>query len=236
MKKTGDFGLSYFQEELGMIRTSYDVRNRIITGGNYGSLDQIHDGKVQKMTEFGLSNPGHAGVYSTSEDLIKLGENLLPNHDFLSKKSFETLTTPSRGEYQYIKDGNLVNKNRAMGVYIQTDKGITQSDIAIQTSKEAFASSGMTGPYILIDPKNNFTFNYLCNPYSKEGGCVPININGEEKRWCGASNIIKEELVNLVYELRLASNIYKRLAFELEKDNLAREEEEVFETKKAIRR
>lgn len=226
----------YFQEELGMVKTSYDVRNKIITGGNYNDLNSIHDKKAQNMITFGMKHPGHAGIYSTSEDLVKLGTNLLPDHNFLTRDSLKILSTPSRGEYQFQKEDKLVNKNRAMGVYIPTEKGITESDIALQASKNTIASSGTTGPYILIDPKNNFTFNYLCNPYSKEGGYTPIELDGKEVRWSRVSNIIKEELVNLVYELRFAYNISKNIALTNNNTSLYQETEAVFASKHIIRK
>lgn len=227
-----------FQKELDMINTSYDTRNRIITGGNIDSLDKIHDPKAQKMKEYGFNNLGHAGIYSTSKDLVKFGVNLLPNSNFLSKNSIVTLRTPSKGESQFVsrKTGELTNKNRGMGVYIQTDKGIKQSDIAINSSKEAFASSGTTGPYILVDPTNNFTFNYLCNPYSQNGGAPIVNINGVDKKWAGLTNIIKEELINLVYELRYATNVFETLSKVMNSENLANETEEVFKGNKSIRK
>lgn len=213
LQSIGNDFSSIFEKELNMINTSYNTRKKIITGGNFNNLNKIHDPKAQRMKELGLPNMGHAGLYSTSKDLVKLGNNLLPTSSFLTKQSLDTLTTPSHNERQFINPENneLKNKNRAMGVYIQTDKGISQSDISIASSKEAFASSGTTGPYILVDPTNNYTFNYLCNPYSQKNRVPIININGEDKRWGGATNIIKEELMNLVYELRYITNIYEKL-------------------------
>ena len=93
-----------FQKELGMINTSYDIRNKIITGGNIDSLDKVHDPKARKMIEYGFNNLGHAGLYSTSKDLVKLGINLLPTSNFLSKDSIINLTTPSKNERQYFNE------------------------------------------------------------------------------------------------------------------------------------
>ena len=224
-----------FHKELGLIRTDYDTQNATITGGNYDSLNSIHDKKAQRMIDYGFEKPGHAGIYGTSEDLNKLGSALL-REGFLTEESKKILTTPAQNERQFEKEGKLVNRNRGMGVYIQTEKGITESDIAIQASKDTYATSGTTGPYMLIDPLNKFTFNYCCNPYSKEGGCVPIMVNGQQKRWSGVSNIIKTELVYLVYELRFAYNIYRNIAITLDDANLAQEVENVFGSKHVVRK
>ena len=58
-------------------------------------------------------------------------------------------------------------------------------------------------------------------------------VNGEEKRWAGASNIIKEELVNLVYELRFARNIFKTISLV---NDINKEIQQVFESKNVIKR
>ena len=118
-----------------------------------------------------------------------------------------------------------------MGVYIQTDIGINQSDIAITSSKDAFAASGTTGPYLLVDPINNFTLNYLCNPVSQQGGIPIIN----NKKWAFFTNIIKEELMNLVYELRYVTNVLDSLSNVMNIDSIAYEKTEVFKKIKIIK-
>ena len=223
-----------FQKELNMINTSYITKNKIITGSNINSLNKIHDPKAQKMKELGLTNMGHAGIYSTSEDLVKLGTSLLPKHNFLTQKSLITLTTPSHNEKQYLnrKTNELTNKNRAMAVYIQTDKGIKECDMPYTSSRKSFAISGTTGPYMLVDPINNYTLNYLCNPYSQENGKPIININNEDKNWNSATNINKEELINLVYELRYTTKVFETLAKVYNKESTINEVNKILKTKK----
>ena len=203
-----------FNQELKMTNTTYNPINSIITGSTKDNYNQIHDPKARIMTYYGFKELGHAGLYSTSQDLIKLSSNLLPNSNFLTNESLKILRTPSKNKYQFYnnKTNTISNKNRAMGVYIQTNKGIHESDIAIESSKETLAAAGKTGSYILIDPTNNYTFNYLTNPYSQEKGCPIITINNNQQHWAEITNILKEELMNLVYELRYTSNIFDTLA------------------------
>ena len=238
LNNIGDNFDNVFHDELGMIKTSYDVRNKIITGGNRDSLDSIHDPKAQKMKEYGYKEMGHAGLYSTSSDLVKLGDSLLPGSSFLSDDSIAKLRTPSRGEGKYynVKSETFKNKNRGMGVYIQTENGIRESDISIDSSRDAFAASGTTGPYILVDPTNNFTFNYLTNPYSQEGGAPVVNYGGQEEKWAGLTNVIKEELMNLVYELRFAANVYDSLAKEKNSEDISVLNEQTFKSNRTVRR
>lgn len=167
---------SIFQKELELNNTSYHHQG-VLTGGSYGHLDLIHDPKARVLSEYGLT-PGHAGLYSTSEDLIKLFEGL--EAGFLSENSFHTLITQNypapilynEAGVPVIKEykGHLKyqNVNRAMGVYIPHPYGLRYTEVPDVASDKTFGASGFTGCYTVYDLPNGISANICTNPYSSQ--------------------------------------------------------------------
>ena len=64
----------YFNDEMKMLETSYDYFGSL-TGGREDELNIVHDSKARVMERYGI-NPGHAGIFSTSKDLVKFSDAL----------------------------------------------------------------------------------------------------------------------------------------------------------------
>ena len=169
--ESDEYFKKYFNEEMSLLQTSYDREFGTLTGGVVNELNLVHDPKARVMEKYSL-NPGHAGIYSTSKDLVKLFDSL--NNVFLSNESIIKMITPALkspillnldGTIAFNNEGAIKNINRGMGVYYKHPEGIRVSDMADVLSDEAFAIAGFTGTYAVFDLKNELTANFLANPF-----------------------------------------------------------------------
>ena len=169
----------YFNDEMKMLNTSYDYFG-FLTGGEEDELNMVHDPKARVMERYGI-NPGHAGVFSTSRDLVKFSDAL--RNGFLSDNSLRKMITPVVKTPMLLdengnpimkrdKNGNAIepiNILRAMGVQIKHPEGIRVSDFPLSVSDTAFVMTGFTGSHMVVDLKNGLTTNILANPISDNG-------------------------------------------------------------------
>ena len=169
----------YFNDEMKMLNTSYDYFG-LLTGGEEDELNMVHDPKARVMERYGI-NPGHAGVFSTSRDLVKFSDAL--RNGFLSDDSLRKMITPvvktpmlldenGNPVMKRDKNGNAIepiNILRAMGVQIKHPEGIRVSDFPLSVSDTAFVMTGFTGSHMVVDLKNGLTTNILANPISDNG-------------------------------------------------------------------
>ena len=167
----------YFNEEMNLLQTSYDRNFGVLTGGKAFELNLVHDPKARIMEKYCL-NPGHAGIFSTSKDMVKLFDFL--NKGFLSDESITRMITPaldilvllnSDGTVMYRKnkEGFIIGArkvNRGMGVYYKHPDGIRVNEIVDAMSDRAFAIAGFTGSWATFDLENELTANILANPLS----------------------------------------------------------------------
>lgn len=180
----------YFNDEMQLLQTGYDRSFGILTGGKNGELDLVHDLKARVMEKYKL-NPGHAGIFSTSKDLVKLFNSL--NNGFLSNESIIKMITPALNTpillnsdgtiyFKKNKEGVILgaqNVNRGMGVYYKHPEGIRASDVVDAMSDKSFSISGFTGSWVTFDLKNELTANILANPFS-EGSERNVIIDNEK--------------------------------------------------------
>ena len=169
----------YFNDEMKLLETSYDYFGSL-TGGKEDELNMVHDPKARVMEKYGI-NPGHAGVFSTSKDLVKFSDAL--RKGFLSEDSLKKMITPVVKTPMLLdengnpimkrdKNGNAIepiNISRAMGVYIKNPEGIRVNELPASVSDTAFAMTGFTGSHMVVDLKNDLTTNILANPISDNG-------------------------------------------------------------------
>ncbi len=167
----------YFNEEMGLLQTSYDRSFGVLTGMR--DNETVNDPKARVMERYSL-NPGHAGIFSTSKDLVKLFEKL--NNGFLSNESITKMVTPALDTpillnpdgtimYKKNRDGfttGVQNVNRGMGVYYKHPEGIRTNEMVNAMGDESFAIAGFTGTWATFDLKNGLTANILANPLSDE--------------------------------------------------------------------
>lgn len=120
---------------------------------NRGGLIQgiVHDGKGFKLG--GVS--GHAGLFSTIEDLSHFIEMLLNDGVYNGNRVF------SRHTINLLKKQTTLglNENRSLG-WVGSDPNYTQGDLHSNT---IIYHTGFSGPTILVDFENKAGFLLLCN-------------------------------------------------------------------------
>lgn len=172
MPDADNYFKKYFYDIMGLYQTSYEPLG-IVTGGNEDNLCLVHDPKAYNLRRFNI-NPGHAGIYSTSHDLVKLFDGLKAG--FLSSDSLDKLITPALSEPYLLEDGHVVYKkngkiqniNRGLAAYIQHPDGFSATEVSPILSAKAFSIVGFTGGYATFDLKNEVTANILTNPLSNQ--------------------------------------------------------------------
>ena len=130
------------------------VRNRIIWG-------EVHDGNCYFMN--GVS--GHAGLFSTAEEIFKIAQQFLANQTTLLKpetcKLFRTNFT------------NGLNEARSIAFQLAETKDSAASKAL---SKDSFGHLGFTGTSVWIEPETERIFILLTNrTHARELPFVNIN-------------------------------------------------------------
>jgi CubicO group peptidase (beta-lactamase class C family) len=95
---------------------------------------------------------GHAGLFSTAEDVMKIALQFLPKHTKLLKpETCELFSTNfTRG----------MNENRSFGFQLASTK---DSTAGTSLPPQSFGHNGFTGTSLWIDPENDRVFVLLTN-------------------------------------------------------------------------
>jgi len=117
------------------------LRNHLIWG-------EVHDGNAYFMG--GVA--GHAGLFSTAEEVFKIAQQFLPNYTRLLKPEttdlFRTNFTPGH------------NEHRSFAFQLASTEGSTAG---AKMSPESFGHTGFTGTSLWIDPVKERVFVLLTN-------------------------------------------------------------------------
>lgn len=105
---------------------------------------QVHDQKARILSENGKHLCGHAGLFSTANDISKLCIALL-NEKIISKNVLNLIGDNS----------SACSKQRLGFLSYVKNPSLKDSEIYWAMSGNSFAMSGFTGTYLLIDPSNN---------------------------------------------------------------------------------
>ncbi len=176
MPNSRKFFTDYY-EELGLLSVGYDITGPI-TGGY--DFEAVADEKARLMMRLGIQ-PGHAGLFGTADDLIKVFDAL--NNGFLSEDSLEQLLSSGTDKYyvpKYDNDGKEIGLkpvNRGMGVYVEHPEGLKVGEVVPGLSNKAFAITGFTGGYASYDLVNGFSSVILANPLSIEATKSKVLVN-----------------------------------------------------------
>lgn len=169
-----------FVNQMNLTQTSYEVApSDSITGGAMNELSKVHDPKA-RVLKYG----GHAGIYTTTHDSLKLFDCLMKEThlpiSYLNQIAMpilkgDFLTDENSIAYQEMKQ-TLDNEdviryqpiwiNKAMGVYRKHGLGLDKTDVLPWQSEFAFAADGFTGIWENYDLKNQFATNIFTNPLS----------------------------------------------------------------------
>jgi CubicO group peptidase (beta-lactamase class C family) len=112
-------------------------------------------GEVHDETSAMLNGvAGHAGLFSTAEDIAKL-MSILMNEGKLGQEQFIKRSTVELFTKRYSEEST-----RALGWDTKSDSG---SSAGIYFSKNSFGHTGYTGTSIWADPERNLFVVYLTN-------------------------------------------------------------------------
>lgn len=153
------YGKKYIFEPLQMYHTTYHPIKDICAPTEYRS-DETYEGMLQGLVHdekaFALGEAGHAGLFSTSSDLLKFCQSLLNDEKILKRSSIEQLQT-----IQMTKpDLNGILKSRALGW--QKPIGTTYGGKYIDPDT-VLMHTGFTGCHMVIDYKSNTAYVALSN-------------------------------------------------------------------------
>ncbi|HEV8593677.1 MAG TPA: serine hydrolase domain-containing protein [Pyrinomonadaceae bacterium] len=153
----------YLEPQVGML-TDFETHNVFRTDVIWG---EVHDGNAYFMGGFA----GHAGLFSTAEEVFKIASQFLPNYTTLLKpetcKLFRTNFTKG------------MNEDRSFAFQLASTEGSTAGT---KMSPESFGHNGFTGTSLWIDPVKERVFILLTN--RTHARPLPfVNINSVRRRF-----------------------------------------------------
>lgn len=193
-----------------------------------------HDPKAIAIGELDGVAPGHAGYFSTKNDMIKFAKALI-NEEIISKESLYSMSNTETG----FKDGDKYTRFYGSLVYLKQPDPAFLS-VYPPLSGKSFMSPGFAGTQLVVDPLNKITL-FVGSPrlhnriYQIHPDQIP-NIkfdnhnmktytlaNGEEKIVCNDYTRAKEVMVTLALDLAIQYQLLEKI-FKNEKEmHLVRE-------------
>lgn len=102
---------------------------------------------------------GHAGLFSTAEDICILFQNYLQDGYYGGIQYFDTATVKEFTSYQH--DG--IKNRRALGFDKPFKKYDKYGPVCESANPSSFGHSGFTGTYVWADPDENLVYVFLSN-------------------------------------------------------------------------
>lgn len=134
---------------------------------NYQIWGEVHDGNAWFMS--GVA--GHAGLFSTAEEVFKVAQQFLPKHT--------RLLQPETTELFRTNFTEGMNEHRSLAFQLASTEGSTAGTTM---SRQSFGHNGFTGTSIWIDPVKDRVFVLLTNRTHVHP--LPfVNINSVRRRF-----------------------------------------------------
>jgi uncharacterized protein YbbC (DUF1343 family) len=140
--------------KLRIAPTQYDEHGQMLRGG-------VHDPTARRMG--GVA--GHAGLFSTADDLAKFAEELLRGHRVLTALAVEKMSTPQT-------PANAASV-RGLGWDIDSPFASNRGELLPVGS---FGHTGFTGTSLWIDPVTNTYIILLTNAVHPRGGKSVVSL------------------------------------------------------------
>lgn len=143
-----------------VVSNNYERR---VTRGNYVVIDEIgkgcvNDGKARRLNVFGIEAYGHAGLFSTSQDLEKLVRCFM-DEKIISRESMELIGINRTG--RRLSDETYTQFH---GLLSYSKNPIEKySEVSAWLSGNAFALGGYTGNHMAVDLCNGIYTILLSN-------------------------------------------------------------------------
>ena len=158
----------YFYQPMGLTHTCFNPAIRLtrlrsqvtIAPTEQDSLRGLIQGTVHDPNAYAMGGvSGHAGLFSTAEELARLMQMLLnggelDGHRYLKKKTIETFTSR-----HYEKQGN----RRALGFDKQLAVPNRNAQTAYEASQASYGHTGFTGTMLWVDPECDLVYLFLSN-------------------------------------------------------------------------
>lgn len=139
---------------------------------NYQIWGEVHDGNAWFMN--GVA--GHAGLFSTAEDVFRIASEFLPN--------YTTLLKPETTELFRTNFTKGMNEDRSFAFQLASTEN---SAAGAKISPESFGHLGFTGTSLWIDPVKERIFILLTN--RTHAHTLPfVNINSVRRRFHDLAN------------------------------------------------
>ncbi len=193
-----------------------------------------HDPKAIAIGELDGVAPGHAGYFSTKNDMIKFAKALI-NEEIISKESLYSMSNTETG----FKDGDKYTRFYGSLVYLKQPDPAFLS-VYPPLSGKSFMSPGFAGTQLVVDPLNKITLfvgsprlhNRIFQIHPDQIPNIKIDnhnmktytlANGEEKIVCNDYTRAKEVMVTLALDLAIQYQLLEKI-FKNEKEmHLVRE-------------
>ncbi len=144
-----------------------EIRISQSTFRDYQIWGEVHDGNAYFMG--GVA--GHAGLFSTAEEVFKIAQQFLPNYTKLLK--------PETCELFCTNFTKGMNEDRSFAFQLASTK---DSTAGTKMSPESFGHNGFTGTSLWIDPVKERVFVLLTNRTHNHS--LPfVNINSVRRRF-----------------------------------------------------
>jgi len=172
-------------QPLGMVDTGFNPSSELLTRiaptENDPWRDRVVHGEVHDENAFHLGGvSGHAGLFSTAEDLAKFAEWMLSNFAGDTEAGLPTLQGDRLREWTALQPGSE-GSNRAIGWQKPVPGGGNSAGTLL--SPESFGHTGFTGTSIWIDPSNDIYLVLLTNR---------VHPTRENQRWLPLRAVIAD--------------------------------------------
>ena len=183
-----------------------------------------HDDKARVIGSTQNIAPGHAGYFSTKDDMIKLG-TALANFTILNKYSVYSISDNATG--QILEDGSYSRFYGSLVYLKQPDPKFLR--VYPPLSGKSFMSPGFAGTTLVVDPLNKIVLftganrlhnriyrihpDQVKNIHTYSNGCQSFTLkNGEEKiisaPYTGKKEIIVKCALDLTLQYQLLEILY----------------------------
>lgn len=173
----------YFYDRLGMDRSAFNPLNSFRKIGitpseqDYIFRKQRIQGTVHDPAAAMLGGvSGHAGLFSTANDLAKLLQLYLNKGTYGGEHYFRSKTMNEFTRYQFVEKGN----HRALGFDKPTFR--TKNNVNLEVSFASYGHSGFTGTFVWVDPERELIYVFLSNrtfPDSNDSKLSKLNVRTE---------------------------------------------------------
>ncbi len=175
-------------QPLNMVDTGFNPSSELLTRiaptENDPWRDRVVHGEVHDENAFHLGGvSGHAGLFSTAEDLAKFAEWMLSNFAGDTDAGLPNIPASELTQWTGLQSGPE-GANRAIGWQKPAPGGGNSAGTLL--SADSFGHTGFTGTSIWIDPRNDFYLVMLTNR---------VHPTRENQRWLPLRGVITDMLM-----------------------------------------